>query len=695
MESEYFFNVVRAQLTTTATKPCTFFGTDAEGRRVFGKGPFPSKEAAEIAKKVSDTKTLLMPGITNPQIELVELVPDGMTDCQYGYRMTCDTDKPHWFQVVRDVMTAEKEWPPASKNRSSPKAWPEPVKVVDWSLVENYGHVEYNRTASKSIYKKTPETAFQFAANILMSWVLGAGADLALSNFLVDKTTGNVMQVDNDVWFNNDWWVSDTRACSTRSKAYDQFKKFVNAHMSANFFEQLATAFNTNKKAIGDIVGHDNLVVMEQKIVALGGKDCSDPGSWESAHKRWTDIEVCLPKQPESTRADTPVTTPKASEPVEAVSAKRKARDPPPAPVKKARSIAKSETQSEPVDAVRDDEPTMPEPIPLVRQQAIPPVVERGYEAFTPDTDIYIGASKSVYQHSTDAWGFSVSVRKSDMQKAIRRGDFRQAMVAFFACYNLSRIFGPGDANAKLIRTNIMNRLVICAVEDIGVANVMLVNLVAHTVDNLLTAFKSGDTDPNRYIKDFAERALANIIYQMCISKKTRIQSHLAHAYHEKNAHLSVNQFGLDWNYNPKSASDPNFIRVVQQDQAYAWRLYRTNVHGAIYKAWKRMSGNNRIQIIRYVFTALYYSNVGTIPVDHLTSINYSNVRVPEKYKLELYFQNKIKEDPKPYAYDMHVTGERTPEEKAKFRREGCYITNEDVRFNNRQYKKIYEISNV
>lgn len=638
METEYFLNTVRAQLNTSATKPCTFFGTDGEGRRVFGKGPFPSKGEAEVATKVSAVKSLLVPGITNPHIELVELIPNGMVDCQYGYRTSCDIDKPHWFQVVRDVMPNEKQWPPLSKNRSSPKAWPEPVKVVDWSVVEKYAHVEYNRVASKSIYKKNPHTAHQFAANIFTSWVVGAGPDLTLSNFLIDHTDGTVMQVDNDIWFNNDWWITNTRVCSTRSKAYDQFKKFVNGHMvSGEFFDKLAEQFKNNKKAIVDIVGVDNAVVMEQKIVALGN-------DWESAHKRWGDIVV------------TPVSTKRKADKVHS-----------PKPPKKAR-------------AGGDNDEPMPEKIPLVRHQAIPPVVERGYEAFTGDNDIYIGESTSVYQKSTDPWGFSVPHRESDMQKAIRRGDYRQAMVAFFACYNLSRIF-PGDTNAKLIRTNVLNRLVMCAVEDIGVANVMLVNLVAKVVDDIIEAFKKDGNSPNQYIKNFVELGLANILYQMCICKKTRIQSHLAHAYHDKNAYMSINQFGLKWNYKPTSVADPNFIRVVQEDQAFAWSKFRGLVHESIYKSWKRMKGKNRTHIVRYVFTALHYSQLGTIPTEHLTSINHSNTKIPERYKLNLYFENKIKEDPKEYGYNN--------------KRVGCYITNEDARFNNRQFKQIYEVSKV
>jgi hypothetical protein len=654
MESEYFFNTVRTRLTTTATKPCTFYGTDTENRRVMGKGPFPTKGDAEVAQKVSAVKSLLVPGIENPQIELVELIPDGMVDCQYGYRMSCDTDKPHWFQVVRGVMGDETTWPPPSKNISSPKAWPDPVKVVDWSVIKNYEQVKYNRVFSKSIYKRDPRTAYQFAANVFMSWVLGVGPTLSLPNFVIDKINGTAMQFDNDVWFNNDWWISQTRACSSRSKAYDQFKKFVNGYMG-DFFDNLGEQFHINKKSIIDIVGVDNAIVMEQKIGAL-------IANWEMAHKHWSS-----PPLPPSTPT-------KRSTPPRTLNA----------PVKKHKSG----------DNKGGDDDAIPEKVSLVRQQALPPVVERGCQAFTADHDIYIGESKSVYQHSTDPWGFSISVRENDMRKAIRRGDYRQAMVSFFVCYNLSRIFGSNDMDAKLIRTNILNRLVVCAVEDIGVANILLVNLVAKVINTLINSFKTND-NPNRHIKDFVERSLASIIYQMCISKKTRIHSYMYHAYHEKNAYMSINKFGIKWNYKPTSISDPNFIRVVHEDHVFAWKCFRGLIHESIYDTWKRLRGDNRNKVIIYVFTALYFSISGSVSKDELVSMNYSNIKIPERYKLNLYFENKIKEDPKKYAYEVDTTGNETEAEKAKIRRTACYIKNEDMRFDNNQFKKIYEISNV
>ena len=671
MEAEYFKDVIRAQLTTTATKPCTFFGTEvSSGKRVFGKGPFPNKESAQVAQKVSQVKNLLLTGINNPEIDLVELVPNGMLDCQFGYRATCDIDEPHWFQVVRDVMPAETTWPPASKTRSSQKAWPEPVKVVDWSIISKYKHVEYNRTYSKSIYKKNPYGANQFVANILVSWVLGAGADLALSNFVVDDTTGGVMQVDNDVWFNNDWWISDTRAASSRSKAYDHFKKYANGQFQiGEFVDHLYKKFNDNKDAIVAITGPENAVTMEKKIIAL-------QTNWETAGKSWSSVKLIdtLEKAVEVESPAPPTKRPREEDGVSDSAKKTK------------------------VDGASDSE--LPEKIPLVRQQAIPPqveftpVIERGNKACTSDNDIYIGMSSSVYRKSVDPWGYSVELRKSDLQKAIRRCDFRQAMVAFFSCYNLSRIY-KDDTNAKSIRTNMLNRLCVCAVEDIGVADPVLVNWVLTNIDNVLDLLKNGKKPFVKYMDNHVERIISSIIYQMCCSKKTRIQSHLSHAYNNTNAQISINKYGLKWNYKPTCISDPNFIRLFEENHNFAWKQSKHVVPAILYKTWKRLTGNNRNAIVRYVFTALHFSESGLLTFDQINSPNYSIRPIPERYDLKLYYENKIKLKPQPYAYDMHVGGvNKTPEEKKKFRTVGAFITNEDAKFDNKVYKQIYENSN-
>lgn len=644
MESEYFRDVVRAQLTTSSSKPCTFFGFDSDGKRIFGKGPYPSKYQAEIGVKVANIKSLLSPGIKQASIELVELIPDGMEDCQFGYRKTCDISKPHWFQVVRDVMPNEKEWPPTSMKKSSARAWSTPVDVVDWSLIKNYSHVEYNKKYAKSIYKTNPAASVQFVTNIILSWVLGAGADLAFSNFILDHSDNSVVQVDNEVIFNNEWWLTDTRVCSKRSKAYDQFSKFVSS-ISGELFSRLLEMYNTNKDKIIEMVEQKNANIIYCKLMALNEDWGNASTLWIKKHRELEGLSV------------TPVPSPKESTPKLPVSPKS--------------SLKRKGSED-------DLNP---------RQFKMPTIIERENKLFTVKEGIYIGESSPLYNHAKDPWGHSISVRKSDFQKAIRRGDFRQAVVSFFVCYNLARIY-PANTSAKIIRTNILNRLCVCVFEDIGVANVPLVNYVCSSIENVVNGLKENES------KNF-DSLLGSLIFQMCISKKTRLQSHISHAYNEKNAYIAINRYELKWNNDPKSDVDPNYIRVLEKDHRLAWKYYRRAFPEYIYTTWQRFNAKNRIAVIRYVFLVSHLMNTNYVHFPDIKSSFLKLYPIPKQYVMEKYYQNKIKLDPKPYAYDMHVKGTRTEEDIKQFRNQGCYITNEDQRFNIKTYRDIYEISSA
>src|SRR3990170_1353739 len=73
------------------------------------------------------------------------------------------------------------------------------------------------------------------------------------------------------------------------------------------------------------------------------------------------------------------------------------------------------------------------------------------------------------YRNSKSWHGLRIDELKSHMQKAIRRGNFDEASKAFASMANMLDLF-PGETLAKSIRTNAINRIVICALEDVGVA---------------------------------------------------------------------------------------------------------------------------------------------------------------------------------------------------------------------------------
>jgi len=163
------------------------------------------------------------------------------------------------------------------------------------------------------------------------------------------------------------------------------------------------------------------------------------------------------------------------------------------------------------------------------------------------------------------ASGTSVDIVKSDFQKAIRQGRVVQALVAFFEMYNMETIF-PDHAAAKANRTNIINRMMICAAEDIGPANVPLVQLVI-TTGLMMQKYRNK--------RDAA--VFAALVEQMALSPKTRICSHLWHAYALPENEVLSRSMGLDIHCIPQRGfdlekafrqGDRNVFRL-----AYEWSL--------------------------------------------------------------------------------------------------------------------------
>lgn len=147
------------------------------------------------------------------------------------------------------------------------------------------------------------------------------------------------------------------------------------------------------------------------------------------------------------------------------------------------------------------------------------------------------GKAKLIYRHSTSFHGFQVDELKSALQKAIRRGQSDTACKAFAEMSNLLSLF-PNQTIAKSIRTNAINRVIICALEDVGVANPPL---VLYTLENLL---------PMTWKKkraDFDFESVITCVMRLADSPKSRVTSWLHHAYGvEANRELSAAE-GLVW----------------------------------------------------------------------------------------------------------------------------------------------------
>jgi hypothetical protein len=113
--------------------------------------------------------------------------------------------------------------------------------------------------------------------------------------------------------------------------------------------------------------------------------------------------------------------------------------------------------------------------------------------------------------------GIDIDIAKSALQKAIRRDDFSLAL-----CMAL-RLNEFIDIGGKAIRSNMINRLLVIAGEDIGIGNLKIISKVDNYVEMLR---KSND-------KKESELLIIKLIYLMCKAKKSRLVSHINAVYYQ------------------------------------------------------------------------------------------------------------------------------------------------------------------
>lgn len=300
-------------------------------------------------------------------------------------------------------------------------------------------------------------------------------------------------------------------------------------------------------------------------------------------------------------------------------------------------------------------------------------------------SDIYKGEACPTYRGAKDPWGFSISLRKSDFQKAVRRGNIEQALVAFYVCFNMVELF-PGVSGAKSIQTNILNRIMICAMEDIGIANEQLVN---HTLRTIYPMVKGKSVRDNRKIEQ--------IIVALCKSKKVRIQSHMTHAYHVKNRELAT-KLGIPVSDSVgQSLSDPNWFRVAIEDPEQVWRKLgamrekRISNEPICYQVWKNVAQSNKRAVLQYALSVAHFKAIGKIKPSKLQFV----IEKVDNAMLEDIRLNKIRLDPCKEAYDIHTREGKANSDKKKFRTDGALVSNLDIDLHDPLLEQIYIESNV
>lgn len=128
---------------------------------------------------------------------------------------------------------------------------------------------------------------------------------------------------------------------------------------------------------------------------------------------------------------------------------------------------------------------------------------------------------KGMQAGGTSLNGISTDVLKSGIQKYIRRNAFEKALWCTFEMDLLHELQSKGMTNIQGASTNLINRLLIISIEDIGIANPMLIP----TMDTLCKLYKLCRFDEKQ--KDQRRECLYMIVYYLCKSMKSRELSHI------------------------------------------------------------------------------------------------------------------------------------------------------------------------
>jgi hypothetical protein len=297
------------------------------------------------------------------------------------------------------------------------------------------------------------------------------------------------------------------------------------------------------------------------------------------------------------------------------------------------------------------------------------------------------------YRHSKSWHGLPIDQLKSHMQKAIRRGNFDEASKAFASMANMLDLF-RGETLAKAIRTNAINRIVICALEDVGVA---APSVVMDVLRRLLPMTKQG-----KRVEFVMDIALA-CIKALCSAPKTRVMSHLYHAYGVATnraqalaLHLPVEQV-VDFATYP--LDNPNILQCWDAKQAdeVMQRLFeeqgkrlgeckdgeKTKLdprnQNAMHWAWRLSEQRPVLQF----FVALVHFDLRVEPCDSWPVVSEKLVTTLEEHEFDLEIWAE--------ALDVHTAaGRQAGKNATNFRNEGAIVTNEDPRFADSRLLQIY-----
>lgn len=311
------------------------------------------------------------------------------------------------------------------------------------------------------------------------------------------------------------------------------------------------------------------------------------------------------------------------------------------------------------------------------------------------------GKALAKHNHSTDYFGIAIDVRKSDIQKAVRRGMFQQACSSFFAGYNLRTMF-PKSTTALSVQTNFINRLMVIAVEDIGMANPNLIRTILPVLNEMST--RKIDRDP--YM-------LTAIIHALVESPKSRLCSHLASVYRAANRKLAESKgvvflvgaetITLDtpdcftW---LETKSSLEIFGWIQADPACVPHHQHFDLLQKVYK--KASATFGQPAFLRYMLALAHYLNVKNERGEYVTAELTKSPYVLEPFStafvsLLIHPSTAVFLDPLEDSVDYHTKkgrsgGDSVSSLKKRFRMVGAEVKNAHPVMNDSVLEEIYKV---
>jgi hypothetical protein len=188
-ESDMFDFTIRAQLTCSNSKQCTYFAVErATGNRVCVKGPYLSEEHVNIPLKINKCKKWFK-NLLQLEMRKEFLIPDFFPNVPLGTRTKVDRNSLYPFLIMKD-MTTNGDNPKPFVVKSS-KLW-EDEKVVEWSFVKNCVPIPSDFDESSNL-----EGFENYILCVLFRFIIGIG-DLANRNFLYFPDTSKVYSIDEE-----------------------------------------------------------------------------------------------------------------------------------------------------------------------------------------------------------------------------------------------------------------------------------------------------------------------------------------------------------------------------------------------------------------------------------------------------------------------------------------------------------------